>query len=46
MKMVKPNSLQVEELLPVAECMAKVPVFANTDLIFYPATRGLNKEVL
>ena len=46
MKMVKPNPLQVEELLPVAEFMAKVPVFANTDLIFYPATGGLNKEVL
>ena len=46
MKMVKPNPFQMEGLLPVAEFTAKVPVFANTDLIFYPATGGFNKEVL
>ena len=37
--------VQVEGFPPVAQFMAKVPVFINTDLIFYPST-GFNKEVL
>ena len=45
MKLVKANSLKTEKLLPVAEFFAKVPVFHNTNLIFYPATE-FNKEVL
>ena len=38
-------NVQVKGFPTVSQFMAKVPVFINTDLIFYPAT-GFNKEVL